>query len=84
MGRRNKILVPAARKDLDLLKARVSRSSSPDEAKYEVAREQGIPLSRGYNGDIKAKDAGRIGGGIGGGMVREMVKMAEEQLKKKR
>ncbi len=75
--------MPEARKDLDLLKAKVSRSSSSEEAKYEVAREQGIPLNRGYNGNIKAKDAGRIGGGIGGGMVREMVKKAEEQLKKR-
>jgi hypothetical protein len=32
--------------------------------KHEVARELGIELKKGYNGDLKARDAGRIGGGI--------------------
>ena len=33
--------------------------------KYEVASEVGVNLKDGYNGDISAIDAGRIGGNIG-------------------
>ncbi|HOB19576.1 MAG TPA: alpha/beta-type small acid-soluble spore protein [Candidatus Atribacteria bacterium] len=32
--------------------------------KYEVANELGVQLNEGYNGDISARDAGRIGGTI--------------------
>ena len=32
--------------------------------KYEVASEVGVNLKEGYNGDISARDAGRIGGNI--------------------
>ena len=35
-----------------------------DNMKYEVAREIGVNLKQGYNGDLAAKDAGRIGGNI--------------------
>lgn len=42
-----------------------SRSkTSFDNMKYEVAREVGVNLQQGYNGNIAAKDAGRIGGNI--------------------
>lgn len=60
----NKKLVPEAEKALDKLK-------------YEVASDQGIDLKHGDNGDIKAKDAGKIGGN----MVRRMIKHAEQQMK---
>ena len=33
-----------------------------DKFKYEVASEVGVNLKDGYNGDISAKDAGKIGG----------------------
>lgn len=32
--------------------------------KYEVAKEVGVPLKQGYNGDITAREAGKIGGTI--------------------
>jgi len=32
--------------------------------KHDVAREIGVPLNEGYNGDLTSKDAGRIGGEI--------------------
>lgn len=51
-----------------------------DAFKFEVARDLGIPLQRGYNGDLKAKDAGTIGGHIGGPMVRLMIRYAESSL----
>nr|WP_092474568.1 alpha/beta-type small acid-soluble spore protein [Desulfotruncus arcticus] len=52
--------------------------------KFEVAQEVGIPLSQGYNGNLKSKDAGviggHIGGKIGGHMVREMIRAYEASL----
>ena len=81
MARRNKILVPEARKGLDELKAKVSHVNNEQEAKFEIAKEQGVTLNKGYNGEIKAKDAGKVGGNIGGNMVKEMIKMAKENMK---
>ena len=45
--------------------------------KYEVASEVGVNLKDGYNGDISARDAGRIGGN----MVKKLIKQAEDQMK---
>ena len=45
--------------------------------KYEVASEVGVNLKQGYNGDISARDAGRIGGN----MVKKLIKQAEDQMK---
>jgi hypothetical protein len=44
--------------------------------KYEVASEVGVNLKNGYNGDISAKEAGRIGGN----MVRKLIQKAESQM----
>ena len=42
-----------------------SRSkTSFENMKYEIAKEVGVNLKQGYNGDISARDAGRIGGNI--------------------
>ncbi len=46
--------------------------------KYEVASEVGVSLKDGYNGDISAKDAGKIGGN----MVKKMIEQAERQMSK--
>ena len=48
-----------------------------DKFKYEVASEVGVNLKQGYNGDISARDAGRIGGQ----MVRKMIQQAENNMK---
>ena len=45
--------------------------------KYEVASEVGVNLKDGYNGDISAKDAGKIGGN----MVRKLIQQAEQNMK---
>ena len=45
--------------------------------KYEVASEGGVNLKDGYNGDISARDAGRIGGN----MVKKLIQQAERQMK---
>ena len=44
--------------------------------KYEVANEVGVSLKDGYNGDISARDAGRIGGN----MVKKMVQKYENEM----
>jgi len=43
--------------------ANYSRTSF-DNMKYEIAREVGVNLAQGYNGNITAHDAGKIGGNI--------------------
>lgn len=48
-----------------------------DKFKYEVASEVGVNLKEGYNGDISAKDAGKIGGN----MVRKLIQQAENSMK---
>lgn len=48
-----------------------------DKFKYEVASEVGVNLKDGYNGDISARDAGRIGGN----MVKKMIQQVENQMK---
>ena len=59
----NKKLVPEAMNALDKFK-------------YEVASEVGVTLKNGYNGDISAKDAGKIGGN----MVRKMIQQVENNM----
>ena len=59
----NKKLVPEAMDSLDRFK-------------YEVASEVGVNLKNGYNGDISARDAGRIGGN----MVRKLIQQAESNM----
>lgn len=54
----------------------------PDQVKYEVASSLGIPLKKGYNGDMTSENAGKIGGQIGGSMVKKMIADAQNQLKK--
>ncbi|MDQ0220225.1 alpha/beta-type small acid-soluble spore protein [Peribacillus cavernae] len=83
MARRNRILVPEAREGLDNLKAKVANTQNSDNAKFEAAEEAGVPLEKGYNGQLTARQTGKIGGRLGGSMVRELVKMAEESLNKK-
>lgn len=63
MSRSNRVLVPQAKKALDQFKT-------------EVANSMNINLSEGYNGDISARDAGRIGGQ----MVKRMISYAENNM----
>jgi small acid-soluble spore protein D (minor alpha/beta-type SASP) len=85
--RNHRVLVQGAEPGLDLLKAKVMKDkgynvnlNQPNQVKFEVARTLGIPLRPGYNGQLKAEDAGKIGGPIGGSMVREMIRMAQQKL----
>lgn len=86
MSSRNRILIPGARNALDQFKTKVMKqegfqANDSADIKYEVAQQLGIPLQKGYNGNLEAKDAGSIGGKIGGSMVKEMIRMAKEQMR---
>lgn len=58
----NKVNIPEAREAMDKFK-------------YEVASEIGVPLKKGYNGDLTSAQNGYVGGY----MVKKMI---EEQEKK--
>ena len=60
----NRSVVPEAREALNKFK-------------YEVASEVGVNLKQGNNGDISAKDAGKIGGQ----MVKKMIEQSEHNMK---
>ena len=64
--------------DYSIRKSKVPEAMSAlDKFKYEVASEVGVNLKDGYNGDISAKDAGKIGGQ----MVKKMIAEAERNMK---
>jgi small acid-soluble spore protein D (minor alpha/beta-type SASP) len=86
LSTRNRLLVPDARQAMNTFKTNVMNkngfpTTDPSQVKYEVANQLGIPLEKGYNGKIQAKDAGLIGGKIGGSMVSELIQMAKQNLK---
>ena len=66
MARSNKNVVPEAMDSLERFK-------------YEVASEVGVNLKNGYNGNLSAKDAGKIGGN----MVKKLIEQAENQMANK-
>ncbi|GIO24109.1 alpha/beta-type small acid-soluble spore protein [Oceanobacillus sp. J11TS1] len=79
-----------ANKDLSQFKGRVMKANgynvdknNPDDVKYEVAEELGIPLEKRDNGQLTSRQAGKVGGPIGGNMIKEMINMAKEQMKQK-
>ncbi len=50
-----------------------SSKEKMDQLKYEVAREVGVPLKEGYNGDLTSAQNGKVGGN----MVKKMI---EDQI----
>jgi len=63
MSNRSRVLVPEAREGLNRFK-------------MEAAREVGVNLKEGYNGDLTSREAGSIGGQ----MVKKMVEAYERNL----
>ena len=47
-----------------------------NDMKYEIARELGVNLKQGYNGDLTSREAGYVGGY----MVKRLVEQAEQQM----
>jgi len=60
---RNRVLVPEAKEGLN-------------QFKMEAAKEVGVTLKDGYNGDLTSREAGSIGGQ----MVKKMVESYEKNL----
>jgi len=63
MASRNRVLVPEAKEGLNRFK-------------MEAAKEVGVNLKDGYNGDLTSREAGSIGGQ----MVKKMVEAYERNL----
>ena len=47
-----------------------------DNMKFEIARELGINLGPGYNGDLTSRENGYVGGY----MVKRLIEQAEKQM----
>jgi len=47
-----------------------------DQFKYEVANEIGVPLTKGYNGDLTSSQ----NGSVGGYMVKKMIETQQRQM----
>ena len=67
MSSKSRVNVPEAKQALDSMK-------------FEVARELGINLKQGYNGDLTSRDAGSIGGM----MVKKMIEAQEQSISGRR
>ena len=64
MAKRNNVVVPEAKAALNKFK-------------MEAAREVGVDLKDGYNGQLTSREAGSVGGQ----MVKKMIKSYEESMK---
>ncbi|QAA33278.1 alpha/beta-type small acid-soluble spore protein [Clostridium manihotivorum] len=64
MARNNRTLVPQAKQGLNNLK-------------QESAKEVGVNLKQGYNGDLTSRE----NGSVGGNMVKKMIQSYEDGLK---
>jgi hypothetical protein len=90
VGRKRRILVPEARPALDRLKrelmeeegliSRVADRREDGALEEEVAHHIGVPLGQGDNGELTTRQAGKVGGAMGGPMVRKLVEIAQQQL----
>lgn len=63
MSSRNRKAVPEAKQALD-------------QFKFEIANEIGVPLTKGYNGDLTSFQ----NGSVGGYMVKKMIEAQERQM----
>ncbi|MDT8861065.1 alpha/beta-type small acid-soluble spore protein [Alkalihalobacillus sp. MEB130] len=87
MARRKRLLVPEATQAVNKFKKQVMakegfHTTDPENVKYEVAKDLDVPLKKGYNGHLTSKQAGEVGGKIGGSMVKEMIRMAQQNFNK--
>ncbi len=60
---RNRVEIPEAQEALERFK-------------FEVANELGVPLKKGYNGDLTSYQ----NGSVGGHMVKKMIQDAEKRM----
>ena len=55
---------------------KANAKAAMDAFKYEVASEIGVPLKKGYNGDLTSAQ----NGSVGGYMVKKMIEAQEAQM----
>ena len=60
-------------------KAVPEASQAMEQFKYEVANEIGVPLKKGYNGDLTSAQNGYVGGY----MVKKMIEQQEKMMAEK-
>ena len=60
-GKSGRVVIPEAKEYLDNMK-------------YEIAKEQGVDMKEGYNGDLTAKQNGTVGGYMVKKMIEEYQK----------
>ena len=65
-GNSNRINVPEAR-------------AAMEQFKFEVANEIGVPLKKGYNGDLTSAQNGNVGGYMEKKMIEQQEKMMAEK-----
>ena len=89
--KRRRPLVAEAGPELARFKSEVMRRSGyavnpakPDDIKYEVAGRLGVPLRPGTGAQLTTFEAGKVGGAIGGPMVRELIRLAMSRLQTSR
>ncbi|MCS1350030.1 alpha/beta-type small acid-soluble spore protein [Mechercharimyces sp. CAU 1602] len=88
--KRRSLLVPAAEAGMEQLKTEIMQKQlgrghvSPEQMKLEIAKELHVPMQVGYNGELKAKQTGKVGGQIGGAMVKELVQRGLNQWRHQR
>ncbi|MDQ0417657.1 hypothetical protein J2Z48_001830 [Croceifilum oryzae] len=89
--KRSRLLVRTAgpevdRLQMDVMNRKLGTSfSNREDLKVEIARQFDIPYQvKGSNGALRAEDAGKIGGTMGGLLVKELVRMSMESLSKNR
>ncbi|RAL25591.1 alpha/beta hydrolase [Thermoflavimicrobium daqui] len=87
--RKRRLLVPEAEPKMEKLQMKLLNesmgihASNREEMKVEVAKQLGIPYNQQGNKEMKAKDAGKMGGAMGGQLVKELVQMSLESLSRK-
>ena len=72
----NYSVVPEAKDALNKFKYEVASDVAVKNI-FLTPSEVGVNLKQGYNGDLSARDAGRIGGQ----MVKKLIQQAENQMK---
>jgi hypothetical protein len=78
--KQRRLLVPEARDALERLKMDVMGVNAPQDAKFKSAQQQNVPLQQGDNGGLTAREAGKVGGPIGGQMVKKLIALAQMQM----
>lgn len=89
--KRRRLLVEGSRAGIDRLQTDVMNRAlgtsftNKEDIKVELAKQFDIPYQpQGSNANLRAEEAGKIGGAMGGNLVKELVRMSMKSLSKNR